>query len=93
MRPAFNGFATLCRLFNGAEIVGFDRQEEQGKYRLAARRDGAEILALWRTAAARCRFRCRPASRPSTSKGEAMKTFPPGQPVTIGESTVYLVDA
>ena len=90
-RPAFNGFATLCRLFNGAEIVGFDRQEERGYYRLAARKDGRETLALWRARG--------PVSIPMPAgkqaigiQGEAVK-IPPGQPVVVGESTVYLIDA
>ena len=45
-RPAFHGFATLCRLFNGARIERFSRQDELGHFRLAARKDGMEILAL-----------------------------------------------
>ena len=39
-RPAFHGFATLCRLFNGARIVRFSRQDELGYFRLAARKNG-----------------------------------------------------
>ena len=33
-RSAFRGFATLCRLFNGARIERFSRQDELGHYRL-----------------------------------------------------------
>ena len=43
-RPAYHGFATLCRLFNGARIEGFSRQEDLGYYRLVARTGGAEIV-------------------------------------------------
>ena len=91
MRPAFHGFATLCRLFNGAEIEGFDRQEELGHYRLTARKDGAggrRPLALGRRGihphAAR-------QAAPSASKASAL-AIEDGAAVTIGESVIYLVD-
>ena len=89
-RPAFHGFATLCGLFNGAVIEGFARQEELGHYRLAARKEGVEILALWRYGG--------PASIPMPPDkkvisivGERMD-IRAGQPVPIGDSTIYLVD-
>lgn len=89
-RPAFRGFATLCRLFNGARIEDFRRQNEIGFYRLTARRNGAEILALWRTGGA--------ASIPMPSGKAALDVVgeplpvTAGQPVTIGDSPVYLLD-
>ena len=33
-RPAFHGFETLCRLFNGAAIEDFSRQDTIGHYQL-----------------------------------------------------------
>ena len=89
-RPAFHGFATLCRLFNGARIERFGRQDELGHYRLAARKDGMEILALW------CCGREATVAMPLGKRavdivGGAM-TVAEGEPITIGESVVYLVD-
>ena len=90
-RPAFHGFATLCRLFNGARIESFSRQDELGYYQLAARKGGAEVLALWRCGGT--------VSVPMPSgkkaigiKGEVLANEP-GQPLTISDSVVYLVDA
>lgn len=90
-RPAFHGFATLCRLFNGAVIEGFARQEELGHYRLAARKDGVEILALWRCGGT-ASIPMPPDKEAIGIEGEPMGVRT-GQPLTIGESTVYLVDA
>ena len=90
-RPAFHGFATLCRLFNGAEIEGFSRQDELGYYRLIARKDGAEVVALWRCGGAA--FVPMPPDKKAIGiEGEPLD-IQPGQPVTINDSTVYLVDA
>ena len=90
-RPAFHGFATLCRLFNGAVIESFDRQDELGHYRLCARKDGMQVLALWRCGGA-VSIPMPPGKKAIGIEGEA-KEIRAGQPVTIGESTVYLVDA
>ena len=89
-RPAFRGFATLCRLFNGADIEDFRHQDELGHYRLTARKDGVEILALW------CSGRVTsipmpPGKQALDIEGRALLTVA-GQPVTVGDSTVYLVD-
>ena len=91
MRPAFNGLATLCRLFNGALIEGFGREHELGYYRLAARQDGAEVLAVWR-AGGSVSIPLPPGKKAVGIEGETLD-IAPGQPVAIGESTVYLVDA
>ena len=91
IRPAFHGFSTLCRLFNGAVIEGFARQEELGHYRLAARKDGVEILALWRTGGA-ASIPMPPDKEAISIVGERMD-IRAGQPVRIGEPTVYLVDS
>ena len=90
-RPAFHGFATLCRLFNGARIEAFERQKGLGHYRLTARKDGVEIIALWRLGGA-VSISMPPGKRALGIEGGAMD-IRAGQPVTIGESTVYLVDA
>ena len=90
-RPAFRGFATLCRLFNGAAIEGFARQEELGHYRLTARKEGVEILALWRCGGT-VSIPMPPGKVVIGIEGEPVDVRP-GQPLTIGESTVYLVDA
>ncbi len=89
-RPAFYGFATLCRLFNGACILDFRRQDELGYYRLRARKDGVEILALW------CSGRVASIPMPPDKlaldiEGRALSTVA-GQPVAVGDSTIYLVD-
>ena len=89
-RPAFHGFATLCRLFNGARIERFSRQDELGHFRLAARRDGMEIQALW------CCGREATVAMPARMRaidivGGAMRVAE-GEPLAIGESVVYLVD-
>ena len=89
-RPAFHGFANLCRLFNGAHIVRFARQDDLGHYQLTARKDGSEILALW------CCEREVTIAMPSGKQaidieGRTMAVAA-GQALTIGESVVYLVD-
>lgn len=89
-RPAFHGFATLCRLFNGARIERFGRQDDLGHFRLAARKDGAEVQALW------CSGREATVAMPANKRaldivgGEMAVTE--GEPITVGESVVYLVD-
>ena len=89
-RPAFHGFATLCRLFNGARIEEFRRQDDLGHFRLTARKDGAEVQALW------CSGREATVAMPADKRaldivgGEMAVTR--GEPITIGESVVYLVD-
>jgi len=90
-RPAFHGFATLCRFFNGATIEGFARQEKIGHYRLAARKEGVEILALWRHGET-VSIPMPPDKMVIDIKGESMDVQT-GQPLTISGSTVYLVDA
>lgn len=90
-RPAFHGFATLCRLFNGAAIEGFAREEELGHYRLAARKDGSEILALWRSGGT-VSIPMPPDKAAIGIEGEPIGVRA-GRPLTISESTVYLVDA
>ena len=89
-RPAFHGFATLCRLFNGARIERFSRQDELGYYRLAARKDGMEILALW--CCAREETVAMPASKRAIDIVGRALAVEEGEPITIGESVVYLVD-
>lgn len=89
-RPAFHGFATLCRLFNGARIERFDRQHELGHFRLAARKDGMEIVALW--CCGREATVPMPAGKQAIDIVGAAITVAQGEPITIGESVVYLVD-
>ncbi len=89
-RPAFHGFATLCRLFNRARIEQFDRQEELGHFRLTARKDGVEIQALW------CHGREATLAMPPGKQvidilGQPMARAE-GAPINLGESVVYLVD-
>ena len=90
-RPAFHGFATLCRLFNGARIEGFTRQDELGYYRLSARKDGVETIALWRCGGT-VSIPMPPGKQAIGIEGEAMD-IGPGQSVAVGDSVVYLVDA
>ena len=90
MRPAFHGFATLCRLFNGAEIVGFERPEELGYYRLTARKDGAEVVALWRSGG-EASIPMPPGKRAIGIEGDAL-AIEDGAAVPISESVIYLVD-
>ena len=89
-RPAFYGFATVCRLFNGADIEGFERQDDLGYYRLTARRGGAEIVALWRSGGTAA-IPMPPGKRVISVDGEVM-TIGTGQSVEISDSVVYLVD-
>ena len=90
-RPAFHGFATVCRLFNGARIEAFERQNRSGHYRLTARKDGVEIIALWRLGSA-VSISMPPGKKAIGIEGDALD-IRAGQPVTIGESAVYLLDA
>ena len=90
-RSAFRGFATLCRLFNGARIERFSRQDELGHYRLTARKDGKETIALW------CHDRETTVPMPS-GKGVVdiegrVSSVAAGQPVRISGSATYLVDS
>ena len=71
-------------------IEGFARQEVLGHYRLAARKDGVEILALWRCGGT-ASIPMPPGKVALGIEGEPMDVRT-GQPLTIGESTVYLVD-
>ena len=91
LRPAFFGFATLCRLFNGARIEDFRRQEELGHYRLAASRGGREIEALW------CCGRVASIVVPSGKRALDIEgreiEVAPDQPLTIGDAAIYLVDS
>ena len=89
-RPAFHGFATLCRLFNGARIERFGRQDELGHFRLEARKDGMEILALWscgREAAV-----AMPARKQALDIEGRPMSAAAGQSIAIGDSVIYLVD-
>ena len=89
-RPAFHGFATLCRLFNGARIERFTRQDELGHFRLAARKDGMGILALW--CCGREATVAMPAHKQAIDIVGGAMTVAEGEPIAIGESVVYLVD-
>ena len=77
-------------LFNGARIERFSRQDELGHFRLAARKDGMEILALG-AAAARRRSRFRRGKTAVDIMGRLMPVTS-GDKVTIGDSVTYLVD-
>ena len=90
MRPAFHGFATLCRLFNGARIERFSRQDELGYYRLAARKDGMEILALW-CCGRKAAIAMPPGKTAVDIEGRPMSVTA-GETVTIADSVTYLVD-
>ena len=90
-RPAYFGFATLCRLFNGAHIEQFRRQKELGYYQLTARKNGLEIIAVW------CCGREATIAMPSGKRaldveGRAIPVTE-GRPLSIGDSVVYLVGA
>ena len=89
-RPAFRGFATVCRLFNGAQIEQFSRQDDLGYYQLTARKNGIEILALW------CCGRETTISMPPNKQAFDIEGRPvavaAGHPVTISDSAIYLVD-
>ena len=89
-RPAFHGFATLCRLFNGARIERFDRQDELGYFRLAARKDGMEIQALW-CCAGEATITMPSGKRAVDIEGRPMPVTA-GNMVTLGDSVIYLVD-
>ena len=90
MRPAYFGFETLCRLFNGAYIEQFSRQVELGYYQLRARKDGMEILALW-CCGRKATFAMPPNKQAIDIKGSTMSVTP-GEPITISDSVIYLVD-
>jgi len=89
-RPAFHGFATLCRLFNGARIERFNRQHELGYFRLAARKDGMEIQALW-CCGREATITMPPDKRAVDIEGRPMSVTA-GNMVTISDSVTYLVD-
>ena len=89
-RPAFHGFATLCRLFNGARIERFSRQDELGFFRLAARKDGMEIQALW-CCGREATVTMPPDKRAVDIEGRPMSVTA-GDIVTLGDSVTYLVD-
>ena len=89
-RPAFHGFATLCRLFNGARIERFNRQDELGYFRLAARKDGMEIQALW-CCGREATITMPPDKRAVDIEGRPMSVTA-GNMVTISDSVTYLVD-
>ena len=88
-RPAFHGFATLCRLFNGARIERFSRQDELGYYRLAARKDGMEILALW-CSGREATIKMPPDKTAVDIEGRPMPVTA-GNVVTLSDSVIYLV--
>ena len=89
-RPAFRGFATLCQLFNGAQIEQFNRQDDLGYYQLTARKDGIEIVALW-CCSREATIPMPPNKRAVDIEGKPMAATA-GEPVTITDSTIYLVD-
>ena len=89
-RPAFHGFATLCRLFNGARIERFDRQDELGYFRLAARKDGMEIQALW-CCRREATITMPPDKRAVDIEGRPMPVTA-GNMITLCDSVIYLVD-
>ena len=89
-RAAFRGFATLCRLFNGARIERFGRQDELGHYQLTARKDGKQTVALW------CHDRETTVPMPTGKRvvdiEGRVSSVAAGQPVRISGSATYLVD-
>ena len=89
-RPAFYGFETLCRLFNGAHIEKFSRQDELGYYQLRARQDGVEILALW-CSGRKATIAMPPDKQVIDIEGSTMSVTA-GQQITIDESVIYLVE-
>ena len=89
-RPAFHGFAMLCRLFNGARIERFSRQDELGYFRLAARKDGMEIQALW-CCGREATITMPPDKRVVDIEGRPVSVTA-GNMVTISDSVTYLVD-
>ena len=88
-RPAYFGFETLCRLFNGAHIEKFSRQDELGYYQLTARKNGMEILALW-CCGRKVTIAMPPNKQIIDIKGRSM-TATAGRPITIDDSVIYLV--
>ena len=89
-RPAFRGFSTLCRLFNGADVESFAHEADLGYYRLTARKGGAEVAALWRSGG-EASIPMPPGKRAIGIEGEAL-ALEAGEAVTIGDSVIYLVD-
>ena len=89
-RPAFRGFSTLCRLFNGADVESFEREADLGYYRLTARKGGAEVAALWRSGG-EASIPMPPGKRAIGIEGEAL-ALEAGEAVTIGDSVIYLID-
>ena len=90
-RPAYFGFATLCRLFNGARIEHFRRQGEFGYFQLTASKDGEEILALW-CYGREATISVPPGKRAIDIEGRTLPLIE-GQALTIDDSAVYLVGA
>ena len=88
-RPAYYGFETLCRLFNGAHIAEFNRQEELGYYQLRACKDGTEILALWRCGR-EATIEMPPDKMAVDIEGRTMSVTA-GEPITINDSVIYFV--
>ena len=89
-RPAFHGFETLCRFFNGAYIEQFSRREELGYYRLAARKNSSEVLALW-CSEGEASITMPPNRQAVDIEGRTMSVTA-GQCLTINDSVIYLVD-
>ena len=89
-RPAYFGFETLSRLFNGAYIEQFSGQEESGYYQLRARKDGMEILALW-CCGQKATVAMPPNKRAVDIEGRTMSVTA-GEPITISDSVIYLVE-
>ena len=89
-RPAFQGFATVCGLFNGARIEAFDHEDELGHFLLTACRNGREIRAVWRSEGTASMLM--PADKVLIDiEGRTIATTP-GQRLMVGDSPIYLVD-
>ena len=90
-RPAYFGFKTLCRLFNGAHIEKFSRQDELGYYQLRARKDGMEIWALWRCGQG-VTIAMPPGKKAVDIEGRTMSVTA-GEPIAIDDAVIYMVES
>ena len=71
--------------------MGFERQEELGHYRLTTRKDGAEVVALWRSGG-EASIPMPPDKQAIGIEGQPL-TIEEGESVPIGDSVIYLVEA
>ena len=90
-RPAYYGFETLCRLFNGAYIEKFNHQDELGYYQLRARKDGMEIVALW-CCGRKATITMPPNKQVIDIEGGTMSATA-GKPITIDDSVIYFLES